>query len=474
MKYLILLFISLIGIAAHADGGQCSAAVMGYRNAEDASENERNLTLLLKEVVKKQARGVTTAEAWLNEIHRSQAEHPLSIREHSALMLVERMGFLEGYGDGQALAMLRDSLRLSFIHLSGREPRGDEWLQSLPVGVLRAGTPNERVFYRAVVNRIGTGEKLKLFPRTIRSAKRTVRTLQEEITFSQAISVLAGLGAMVVEWKVQGQFKILGAVSGALVGLAQAGLTEYVAHLAIGHATDERIAWLSKNFGPVGAVIEEVRLSHRLHHILVSQDFRVAVLDEEQTAKAENILRAMVSEMILARMKRKNPNLTDTEIVESAEFKETVEKRVAITKAGNFGVDASVSASKRMLMLGMGSYLMNYAAFAVTGNMSFQIAADLTFTFMTVQSIYSHFYMHYFPEYRAAESHNSAQVWFLTTPLGQQARRRHAEHHYDQFVGARNGNIMALAPADHLLDQLTELSIEHLIDLQARGILPEL
>lgn len=416
--------------------------------------NESSLTKILDAVFKKQDSGVRTLEQWVGEIHKEASS--TSLREHMALILVREMGLLEGSSARELDAAIRES----YVHHTGVEPRD---LKRLPPGLVKSASEIDKAFYLAVQTKIATGEKIPLR----RKIADKIATLRESLTVTKAVSLLLATAAMVYEPNARG------VIAGSLIGLAQAGLIEYTIHLGIGHASTKMLERLRK-IGPLGDFMEEVRLEHQLHHQLVSMDFRMAVLSPEQLQKADEITTKLMRRLLIERAKRKNPALTDEQIVSAEGFDALLARKVKAVADANYGMDSSLPASIKMLVSGTHYYIANTAIFAATGDVGYFIASNAVMSFMTVQSIYSHYYMHYYPEFRSTEGRSRLMVAFLNTPLGQQARRRHIEHHMDRFVGAGNGNIMAFAPADVILRDLTELQIENLVEMQARGILPEI
>lgn len=419
---------------------------------EGRAAAERRLTNALDDALNN--RKMESIEEWVADIQHVADQ--TSFREHMALVLIRGMGML----DGKAGNELDDAIKTSYRHLTGQSKVD---YRRLPVGVVRGASEYERAFYNAVQVKLAQGEMLPLRQRFVNK----MLSIRDNTSVMKAVTLLSGIAAMIVEPNTRG------VIAGSILGLAQAGMIEYTIHLGLGHASSKTLAFLHK-FGTMGDFMEEVGLEHKLHHMLVAKDFRAAVLSPEQEEYARQETTTLMRQLLIERAKRKNPALTREQIINEPGFNELLEQKVQAVADANWGMNSSIAASAKMLVSGIHFYLMNLGLFVATHDVGFLIASNTVMSVMTVQSIYSHYYMHYFPEFRTAQGTTKWMVSFLNSKPGQLMRRRHIEHHYDRYIGAGNGNIMAFAPADYILLDLTELSIRHLVEMQADGILPEI
>lgn len=325
-------------------------------------------------------------------------------------------------------------------------------------------SPRTRLFHEAVFEEIRAragGSKLRLaFDRT----KHSIRTLGA----TSVIAVLASAAALSFEPGRE-------AFAGALVGLIEASLNEYLVHIGVGHAPKSAVKMFRK-LGPTGDFLEEITLAHKLHHAIVAETYNASNLTSEQRVRAEKMLANLVETLMLDRFKEKYPDQTEEIILASAEFLQAKANLIATIRKGDFGVAGTPKGVAGMLIAALPYYLLNQAIYMATGSDVFLVSADFWLTFMVIQSLYSHAHLHDKPSGERRSLGTRFQQWYVnSTPLGLLAQRLHFTHHElpYSFERTKNGDIMAGSLWDRLKFDLRRPTVRDLLRMHAQGFLPE-
>lgn len=395
----------------------------------DIEVSDRLTFEVMRQVAERTESHQDTVLGWLDSIKQSQMEFPLNALEHSALLYIIKSGIFDDYPDPQVQQSLHDSLSMSYLHLTGHSLADGQWLTPLPRKVLVDAGERVTVFHDSLFEGSDGKPKPGLTTR--------LRRIVNRVSPMTVVTTILSVAAMCFE-------TTRGVFAGGLIGLAGAAFNEDLIHLGVGHA--EKVTTLKfRKFGVVGRFLEQITLAHKLHHTIAAEDFGAAVLTPEQKARADKTLTKLVENLTLERMQEKNPDVSADDLKLRSEFGNEVERLVTAIKKSGYGVDGTWRGAAGMLAAATPYYLLNFALYAATGSPEFLISSQVSLTVMILQSLYSHWYLHYRPEDDPTIQTNPIQTFYMNTYLGRQARRLHFTHHELPYKSDRtaNGDIMA-------------------------------
>ena len=429
----------------------------------DAKANERLTLEVMKLIALRRSKNQDTVLGWIRGIQERQALQPLNVLEHSALVFVYRSELFTGPQSETIYRELEANISMSYQHLTGTKASLEIELGPLPVRVVNRSGSVASLFHDAVFRDTTPAEKRpNVLSRSFREIKKHFNITNVMTTILGAAMFCSDSGRSVL--------------AGLLVGLSQASLNEYMIHIGVGHANEAITAAFHK-MGTPGKFAEEITLAYRVHHAVVGFDFGSAEMTAEQKDKANKIVRVMAEDLILNRMLRQAPEKSAAEIRASQEFRDTSEALVATIVRGNYGVNGTVKGAIAMLVTASPLYIMNFAIYAGTKDPAYLVSSNIALTTMILQSLYSHWYLHYREGDPTAKKLNAFQMWYVNdSPLGQLAQRLHFAHHETPFpIGStKNGVIMAASVTDRIKGDLSQATVKDLIEMYEQDFLPEL
>lgn len=426
------------------------------RSVFDDAANER-VTVQVMDLVRRQKRlGTDSVEGWLGTIHETQAQHPLNAMEHTALLYIHSSAIFAEHPNRELQPQLEAMLAQSHEHLVGRTTAKDAWKSGLPKSTLSRVGETARLFHDAVL------KETKLDDQKKASGWRARITKDNCITAATTLVTVTGLF-----------FESTRPFAALVLGMAQASLNEHLIHIGIGHAT-QKMAKAFRRAGKVGIFAEQVTLAHRLHHSVVSENFGAVILEPHQVERAEKILRSLSESLVLDRMRDTRPHLTDAEIKASPEYAADVEHLIIATRRGNYGINGTPLGAASMLVSNAPWYLMNFAIYGATGSEVFLVAANASLVGWTLQSLYSHRYLHIRPGDENKVQTNWLQNAYMKSFAGRIQQRLHFVHHESPHpIGStKNGAIMAASISDRLMGGVTDSTLQNLIKYHQQGFLP--
>jgi len=397
----------------------------------DASALESLAVEIMRQTDEHERNGTDTVLGWLKSIRDSEAEHPLTVMEHVALVFILKKGIFANHEDPQVLETLTQSIRLSYKNLAKVELEPGHETDALPASVMRESSLASLIFHDTIV-------------------KPTIQTQARQqvgpMNFFNTVSVLISAVAIAFE---PGR----AILAGGLVGLTEASINEYMIHIGIGHASkDTAKSW--RRFGKIGEFAEQIAIAHKLHHTVVAAYYGAANLPPEQQAMAERTMRKLTENLVLDRMKDKYPDLSVADIKALPEYQRKVDHLLEATRKGNYGINGTFAGATAMLATAAPFWILNYGLYVLTGSHAFLDSVDMSLAFWILQSLYSHWYLHLAPQDENMPDVNPFQLYYVKhTWMGQLARRLHFTHHDLPYDGDRtaNGVIMAGSVYDRML-----------------------
>lgn len=465
VKAILVLLTLAFTLVTNAADTECKKWLLGgdpslqfvdglLERALDPEYNERLGIEVIRQVNLRRQESQDTVLGWMDSIKQNQRTQPLTVLEHAALLYILQSDIFD---DPDVILNLKEGIDISYRHLSGDSNASETWNKRLPVNTLSAATLRGRLFYEAVLQEQEAEPKPSLRSR-----------IGRHLNITNTMTVLLGVATLSFDLGRE-------VFAGALVGLTQAAFTEFLIHIGVGHA-DRDVANQFHKFGRVGRFLGEVNLAHKLHHTVVSQDFGAAVLTDEQKARADVTLQKLAESLVASRIAYKHPEWSKDDIQSSPEFATEVDRIVGNTRRGNYGINGTFKGALGMLAAATPYYLLNWALYAATGSEAFFFSANATMTFMILQSLYSHWYLHYRPEDDPNANTTRLQMWYLTKfPIGKLAQRLHFVHHHLPFSYGRtkNGNIMAGSVTDRLRRDVHNPRVSDLLKFYQQGFLFE-
>ncbi len=463
LTFALCLTLALPGGMAFAHNGSCeldlaagrsnALAEQLIRNVTDDVENEKLTIEVMHQVVQRKKLNDDTIAGWLRSIHRSQEQHPLNLLEYSALLFIGKSGIFDNYADPEIKTQLAAGIATAEKNMTPEK--------------IGTSSFRGRLFYDAVIRESEEPPQKNWLQKTVGAVRRNINIVS-------VVTTLVGAALLSFE---PGRYIF----AGGLIGLAQASLNEYMVHIGIGHAP-RAVYGKFRYFGKAGRFMEQVTLAHKLHHTVVSDNFGAATLTPEQIVRAEKTLRKLTENLVMERMQAEYPELNTAVIAEKTDYKAEVERIIAATRKGNYGVNGTFAGATSMLVTAAPFYLLNYALYAATGSLEFLISSNISLMFMIVQSVYSHWYLHYKPSPETDSLTSRFQMWYLqNTPFGRLAQRLHFTHHEMPYAYDRtsNGVIMAGSASDRIANLFVPGFIQNprvkdLVEMYTQGFLPEL
>lgn len=443
------------------------------RSTKDTEGLEKLALEVMREVSRDSRNRMGNLESWIESIRRTQINQPLNVMEHTALLYIVRSGIFENTQDATFQDFLMTTLDKSYSNLTNIPLRNDQGLERLPHRVLYEVSSKERLFHEALFqngHQASSGaENQSVFARVKSRVGRWIRN--SHLNLANKTTILLTAGALAFDGGRE-------SLAGIIIGLAGASINEYLIHIGIGHASEGMQKRL-RGWGYFGKFMEEITMTHKLHHNITARRFSSAHLNEQERAKA-NILLVKFSEDLILDRKLENQESTPAlveEIKSSEEFKKEVRELVEATQRANYGVNGTALGAAAMLTTALPFYLVNLLIYAATGSEFFLVSSMVALTGFILQSLYSHRYMHVKPEDYPNEPNMSLiQRWYMSTFLGQFQTRLHYVHHRSpwQFDRTENGVIMAFSVADYLIRGGVRLpSIKDLLGLEEQGYLDD-
>jgi hypothetical protein len=431
----------------------------------DEAANERLTVEVMKMVADHRRNNRDSIEGWLNSLRETASLKPLNVLEHSALVYVYQNRILHDLTTPEILRSLEDTLAQSYSRLTGKSASGNGWQSPLPRSVVRKSGETSKIFHDAVFAEIAANSPAKSGLKGWYGQIRKYAGSEKAVT--SVISLLA-IGGMF--------FDSTRPYSGLLFGLAQASLNEHFIHIGVGHANTPLVRAFRKYGGKAGQFAEEIAMTHKLHHQIVKKNYGAVVLTPEQTEVAESALSKLSQALVRDRMIERLPEKSVTEIEAMPEFKSEVNRIITSTRNGNYGINGTWKGATSMMVTNAPWYLLNFALYRATGSEAFLITSNMTLGIMTLQSLYSHRYLHINPSDQAKVSTNWLQNMYMKSPLGRLQQRLHFVHHESPYPmeSTQNGAIMAGSVSDRLINKVQHPSVKNLVDYYFQGFLPRL
>jgi hypothetical protein len=425
------------------------------RNVMDHQANERLTVKVMELVTKQRQENADTVKGWIESLQSTIEQTPPNVLEHSALMFIYNSRLFAEQPEAQQI--LERSLELSYRNLSGRSISRDEWKNPLPRNVVEASGETSKVFHEAVFREAAALRPKGFFGR-----------LRDRIRGDNCVTTVTTLLATAGMF-----FESTRPYSALLIGLAEASLNEHLIHIGIGHA-NSRMTKAFRRFGRAGQFAEQVTLAHRLHHAIVKQNYGAVVLTPAQKDMAEKTLLKFSQKLVLDRIQEREPNRSVEDIEASPEYVSEVNRIVTATRRGNYGINGTKAGALSMLATNTPWYLLNFALYAATGSEAFLVTANASLTVMTLQSLYSHRYLHIRPSERVQVQTNWLQNLYMKSPFGRLQQRLHFVHHESQYAieDTKNGAIMAGSVSDRLMFDLDRPTVKNMVDYYFQGFLP--
>lgn len=463
------------------DVGMCeftsSTSEYAFSRPELSHENLETLALeAMRLIEKRESESENSILGWLRWIEQHMEGNSIHPAEYVALLFIHNSEVFKSYHDPSADSILTSSLLKGFHQLTGKKT---DQIQSLPTSVLNKMSLKVNLLHRAVVAQSSGDQR-----RQTRwgAARQLMSTFSPKSLVNVSIVTLSAVSMLFEPGR--------SLFFGGLVGLAQASINEWNIHLGIGHAPNW-IRNLALRTGGPGRYAREINLSHRVHHAIVAGDYGAAVMTDEQTEQANEVLKRLAIVHVKEEWShygnvQKLPNdLSDVgvevlpyqdmsieELMQISEFQTRVETLVESIKEGNYGINGTFNGAKWMLITASPFYLANLAYAAATGDIFFLVGSTVSLTAFVLQSLYSHRYMHIRPEDTNKTETNKFQLWYMNTAVGKLQTILHYVHHDMPFRFDLTGNgvIMALSVADYLLDLGVHMATpKHLLELEELG-----
>lgn len=433
------------------------------RQSVDPAQNEKLVLEVMRQTADQRRRNTDTVEGWLRSLETSQREQPLNVLEYTALLFIKNSGIFSA--DPGPAALLEASLRTAHRNLTGNDFTGDIMRDVLPGKLLQDAGYRATQFYGAVLRETKAQQKVE--PSLLNRLKTAKLAVAAHLNIVNVLTVLTTAAAL--------SFGVGREIfAGALIGLTQASMNEWLVHIGIGHAP-KALYNKFRSMGKLGGFLEEITLAHKLHHTVVADAFGTAELTPAQKARAEKTLRKLAENLVLDRMASAEPEKSRADLEASPEFARQVEVVIEGVRGGGYGVNGTKLGAASMMASATPFYLLNFALYAATGSEAFLVTSQLSMTAMIIQSVYSHWYLHYQPKPGDETTLSRLQIHYVTrTWIGRIAQQLHYRHHELPYMGNKNGVIMGGAVADILLGTLEHPRTVDLINMYYDGFMPEL